>query len=94
MTEAATTGRRVRVSRVAFNTNPKALIHPRPRGFVKILSDPTDDVVLGGVVVGRHAAELIGILALAIRAGLPRSMLAQTLMAYPSLAESISAAAR
>ncbi|HSQ38032.1 MAG TPA: NAD(P)/FAD-dependent oxidoreductase [Acidimicrobiia bacterium] len=92
--EAAAAGRRVRVSRVPFSTNPRALIQPRPRGFVKILSDPHDDVVLGGMVVGRHAAELIGILALAVRAGLARSMVAQTLMAYPSLAETISAAAR
>jgi pyruvate/2-oxoglutarate dehydrogenase complex dihydrolipoamide dehydrogenase (E3) component len=92
--EAAAAGRRVRVSRVAFTTNPKALIQPRPRGFVKILSDPHDDVVLGGTVVGRHAAELIGILALAVSAGLARSMVAGTLMAYPSLAESIAAAAR
>ena len=92
--EAADAGRRVRVSRVPFSTNPKALIQPRPRGFVKILSDPKDEVVLGGIVVGRHAAELIGILALAVRAGLPHSMVAQTLMAYPTLAETISAAAR
>ena len=92
--EATAAGRRVRVSRVAFTTNPRALIQPRPRGFVKILSDPADEVVLGGTVVGRHAAELIGIIALAVRAGLPRSMLAETLMAYPSLAETVAAAAR
>jgi len=92
--EAAAAGRRVRVSRVGFTTNPKALLQPRPRGFVKILSDPAGDVVLGGTVVGRQAAELIGILALAVKAGLARSVVAETLMAYPSLAETVSAAAR
>lgn len=91
--EAAAAGRRVRVARLAFSTNPQALIQPRPRGFVKILSDPRDDRVLGGTVVGRHAAELIGILALAVRAGLARSMVADTLMAYPSLAATVAAAA-
>ncbi|MBS1195477.1 MAG: pyruvate/2-oxoglutarate dehydrogenase complex, dihydrolipoamide dehydrogenase component [Actinobacteria bacterium] len=92
--EAAAAGRRVRVSRAPFTANPRALIQPRPRGFVKVLSDPHDDVVLGGVVVGRNAAELIGILALAVRARLARTMVAETLMAYPSLAETISTAAR
>jgi dihydrolipoamide dehydrogenase len=92
--EAAVAGRRVRVSRVPFSANPRALMQARPRGFAKVVSDPTDDVVLGGVVVGRHAAELIGILALAVGAGLPRATLAGTLMAYPSLAETLAAAAR
>lgn len=91
---AAAAGRRVRVSRVLFTTNARALVQPRPRGFVKVISDPDSDVVLGGTVVGRHAAELIGILALAVQAGLERRVLAETIMAHPSLAESITVAAR
>ena len=35
---------------------PKALIESHSRGFVKIVSDPATGVVLGGSVVGRHAA--------------------------------------
>jgi pyruvate/2-oxoglutarate dehydrogenase complex dihydrolipoamide dehydrogenase (E3) component len=92
--EAAGQGRRVRVSRVAFTTNPRALLQPRPRGFIKLISDPATDTVLGGTVVGRHAGELVGILALAVRAGLGRQVLGETLMAHPSLAESIAVAAR
>ena len=41
----------------------------RPRGFAKLITDPADDTILGGVVVGRQATELIGIVALAVRAG-------------------------
>ena len=92
--QAAAAGCRVRVSRVAFSTNPRALIRPRPRGFVKLVCDSAGDVVLGGMVVGSQAAELIGIVALAVQAGLTRGVLAGTLMAYPSLAETIAAAAR
>jgi pyruvate/2-oxoglutarate dehydrogenase complex dihydrolipoamide dehydrogenase (E3) component len=92
--QAAAAGRRVRVGRVPFTTNPQALIRPRPRGFVKLISDPVGDTVLGGTVVGSHAAELIGIVALAVKAGLSRAVLAETLMAYPSLAETVGAAAR
>jgi pyruvate/2-oxoglutarate dehydrogenase complex dihydrolipoamide dehydrogenase (E3) component len=84
--KAAAAGGRVRVSRLVFGANPQALIQTWPRGFVKMLGDPRDDRVLGGTVVGRHAAELIGIFALSLRAGVARSMVAETLMAYPSLA--------
>jgi len=42
------------------------LINNDPRGFVKIVSDPATGVVMGGSIVGRHAAELISILALAV----------------------------
>jgi dihydrolipoamide dehydrogenase len=92
--EAAAAGRRVRVSRAPFSANPRALMGARPRGFAKLIADPADDTILGGLVVGRHAAELIGIVALAVRAGLPRRVLADTLLAYPSLAETLAAAAR
>jgi len=92
--EAAAAGRRLRVTRAPFSANPRALMGARPRGFAKLLSDPADDIILGGVVVGRQAAELIGIVALAVRAGLGRTVLADTLLAYPSLAETLAAAAR
>ena len=42
-----------------FSATPKALINNDTRGFVKIISDPATGVVLGGSIVGRHAAELI-----------------------------------
>jgi NAD(P)H dehydrogenase (quinone) len=92
--EAAAAGRRVRITRAPFSANPRALMGARPRGFAKLLSDPSDDTILGGVVVGRQAAELIGILALAVRAGIGRALLADTLLAYPSLSETLAAAAR
>jgi dihydrolipoamide dehydrogenase len=91
---AASAGRRVRVGRAFFAANPRALMAARPRGFVKVLSDPSDDRVLGGVVVGRQAAELIAVIALAVRARLGRQVLAETVLAYPSLAETLAAAAR
>jgi len=90
---AAASGRRVRVTRARFAANPRALMTARPRGFAKVISDSGDETILGGVVVGAQAAELIGILALAVRAGLRRDDLAGTLLAYPSLAETLAEAA-
>ena len=91
---AAAAGRRVRVTRAPFSANPRALMGARPRGFAKLITDPGDDTILGGVIVGRQATELIGIVALAVKAGLRRQLLADTLLAYPSLAETLAAAAR
>jgi dihydrolipoamide dehydrogenase len=68
--EAFSTGRKIRVTKVPFTANAKALIKGDPRGFVKIISDPATGVVLGGSIVGRNAAELIGVVALAVTAGL------------------------
>ena len=68
--DAFAEGRKIRVTKVPFSASAKALINDDPRGFVKILSDPATGVVLGGSIVGRHAAELISVIALAVTAGL------------------------
>ena len=64
--DAFAEGRKLRVTKVPFSASAKALINNEPRGFVKILSDPATGVVLGGSIVGRHAAELISVIALAV----------------------------
>ena len=68
--EAFATGRKIRVTKVPYAAAAKALINDDPTGFVKILSDPATGVVLGGSIVGRHAAELISVIALAVTANL------------------------
>jgi dihydrolipoamide dehydrogenase len=88
--DAAAEGRKVRITKVPFAANPRSLIQANPRGFVKVISDPATHVVLGGTVVGHHASELIGMLALAVQAGLRTDDLGETLMVHPSLAESIA----
>ena len=87
--EAFAQGRKVRVTKVPFSTNPKSLIDGDARGFVKVISDPATGVVLGGSIVGRHAAELISVIALAVTAGLRTSMLMDTLLVHPARAEAI-----
>ncbi|MGI8806858.1 MAG: dihydrolipoyl dehydrogenase family protein, partial [Acidimicrobiales bacterium] len=48
--EAFATGRKIRVTKVPFSSNPKALINHDPRGFVKIVSDPATGIVRGGSI--------------------------------------------
>ncbi|MFP5317137.1 MAG: dihydrolipoyl dehydrogenase family protein [Acidimicrobiia bacterium] len=91
--EAFATGRKIRVTKVPFAANAKALINDDPRGFVKIVSDPATGVVLGGSIVGRHAAELIAVVALAVTAGLRVTDVVDSLFVHPSLSESLADAA-
>jgi pyruvate/2-oxoglutarate dehydrogenase complex dihydrolipoamide dehydrogenase (E3) component len=91
--DAFAEGRKIRVTKVPFSANAKALIENDPRGFVKIVSDPATGVVLGGSIVGRHAAELISVLALAVTAGLRVNDIVESLLVHPSLAEALADAA-
>ncbi len=91
--DAFAMGRKVRVTKVPFSVSPKALIESHSRGFVKVVSDPVTGVVLGGSVVGRHAAELISVLAVAVTNGLTVSDIVDSLLVHPSLSEVLAEAA-
>ena len=91
--DAFAEGRKVRVTKVPFTTSAKALINDDPRGFIKIISDPATGEVLGGSIVGRHAAELIAVMSLAVTASLTVRDVYDSLLVHPTLAELISDAA-
>ncbi|MCU1455590.1 MAG: putative quinone reductase [Acidimicrobiales bacterium] len=91
--DAFASGRKVRVTKVPFSASAKALINDDPRGFVKIVSDPATGVVLGGSIVGRHAAELISVIGLAVTAGLRVTDIVESLFVHPALAEALADAA-
>ncbi|QYG92405.1 FAD-dependent oxidoreductase [Iamia sp. SCSIO 61187] len=91
--DAFASGRKVRVTKVPFSASAKALINDDARGFVKIVSDPATGVVLGGSIVGQHAAELISVLALAVTAGLRVTDIVESLLVHPALSESLADAA-
>ncbi len=91
--DAFAEGRKIRVTKVPFSMSAKALINNDSRGFVKIVSDPATGVVLGGSIVGRHAAELISVLALAATASLTVADLVESLFVHPALAEVLTEAA-
>jgi dihydrolipoamide dehydrogenase len=91
--DAFAEGRKVRVTKVPFATHAKALINDDPRGFVKIISDPATGVILGGSIVGRHAAELISVLAVAVANGLTVTDIHESMLVHPTLAEALTEAA-
>ena len=91
--DAFSMGRKIRVTKVPFSSTPKALINNDWRGFVKIISDPATGVVLGGSIVGRHAAELISVIALAVTANLKVTDIVESLLVHPALSEALAEAA-
>jgi NAD(P)H dehydrogenase (quinone) len=91
--DAFAIGRKIRVTKVPFSASARALIDGDARGFVKLVSDPMTGVVLGGSIVGRHAAELISVIALAVSAGLTVHDLDESLFVHPSLSEALAEAA-
>ena len=91
--EAAAQGRKVRTMKVPFASNERSVLQYFTKGFVKLTSDPATGVVLGGTIVGHRASELIGIVALAVQAGVTSQILVETLMVHPSMTEAISDAA-
>jgi pyruvate/2-oxoglutarate dehydrogenase complex dihydrolipoamide dehydrogenase (E3) component len=91
--DAFAEGRKIRVTKVPFAASARALIDGDARGFVKIVSDPATGVVLGGSIVGRNAAELIAVIALAVTAGLRVTDIVESLLVHPSLSEALADAA-
>jgi dihydrolipoamide dehydrogenase len=91
--EAFSSGRKIRVTKVPFSSTAKAMINNDTKGFVKIISDPATGEVLGGSIVGRQAAELISVIAVAVTAGLTVTDLAESILVHPALSEALSEAA-
>jgi dihydrolipoamide dehydrogenase len=88
--DAFAEGRKIRVTKVPFSANAKSLIEGDTRGFVKIVSDPATGVVLGGSIVGRHAADLVSVIALAVTANLKVADIVDSLLVHPSLSEALA----
>jgi dihydrolipoamide dehydrogenase len=75
-------------------TNPRAKMEGLRRGFVKLFCRPATGVVIGGVVVGPGASELILPIALSVQNQLTVEDLATTFSVYPSLSGSITESGR
>lgn len=77
-----------------LETNARAKMMAVEDGFIKIFARKHSGTVIGGVVVGPRASELIFPLSLAVDKKLHVDDIAETFAVYPSLSGSISEAAR
>lgn len=92
--EAEEKGIEVRIARFPFTACGKAHAIGETDGFVRLIVSQSDDKILGGQIVGLHAADLVHEIALAIRWGLTAEQLSSTIHAHPTLSETIMEAAR
>jgi pyruvate/2-oxoglutarate dehydrogenase complex dihydrolipoamide dehydrogenase (E3) component len=74
--------------------NARAKMQGVHDGFVKLFCRPGTGIVVGGVVVGPRASELIHPVSLAISESLTADQLAQAFTVYPSMSGSVAEAAR
>ncbi|MCZ2404867.1 NAD(P)H-quinone dehydrogenase [Paenarthrobacter sp. Z7-10] len=82
------------VIKLSLHTNARAKMRNFKDGFIKIIARRGSGTVIGGVVVGPGASELIFPIALAVTQKLNVDDVANTFTVYPSLSGSISEAAR
>ncbi len=74
--------------------NARAKMQGVHDGFVKLFCRPGTGIVVGGVVVGPRASELIHPISVAVAESLTADQLAQAFTVYPSMSGSIAEAAR
>ena len=81
------------IHKIMLDANPRAKMSNIEDGFIKVFAS-TSGTVIGGVVVGPKASELIYPIALAVENRLTVDQVAKTFAVYPSLSGSITEAAR
>ena len=71
----------------------RAIANGRDEGFTKLLFDEATQRIVGGGIVGTHAGDMIGEIALAIEMGADAVDIGKTVHPHPTLGESIGMAA-
>ncbi|MGZ5272026.1 MAG: dihydrolipoyl dehydrogenase [Ramlibacter sp.] len=76
-----------------WTASGRAIANGRDEGFSKLLFDAQTHRILGGGIVGTHAGDMIGEVALAIEMGADEVDIGKTIHPHPTLGESIGMAA-
>ena len=76
-----------------WSASGRAIANGRDEGFTKLLFDAETEQILGGGIVGTHAGDMIGEIALAIEMGADAIDIGKTIHPHPTLGESIGLAA-
>jgi dihydrolipoamide dehydrogenase len=76
-----------------WTASGRAIANGRDEGFTKLLFDAQTHRIVGGGIVGTHAGDMIGEIALAIEMGADEVDIGKTIHPHPTLGESIGMAA-
>ncbi|MFN3630038.1 MAG: FAD-dependent oxidoreductase [Casimicrobiaceae bacterium] len=85
--EAKARGVPYEVTRYGIDELDRAIAEGVAHGFVKVLTEPGRDRILGVTIVGEHAGDLIAEFVLAMKHGLGLGKILGTIHIYPTLAE-------
>jgi pyruvate/2-oxoglutarate dehydrogenase complex dihydrolipoamide dehydrogenase (E3) component len=75
------------VTRYELNELDRAITDEEAHGFVKVLTVPGKDTILGATIAGEHAGDLIAEYVMAMKHGLGMNKILGTIHIYPTLAE-------
>lgn len=85
--EATAQGIAYELTRYGIDDLDRAIADGTAEGFVKVLTVPGKDKILGVTIVGAHAGDLIAEFVLAMKHGLGLNKILGTIHIYPTLAE-------
>ena len=91
--QAKAEGRKVKKGLFPWSASGRAIANGRDEGFTKLLFDEETHRIVGGGIVGTHAGDMIGEIALAIEMGADEIDIGKTIHPHPTLGESIGMAA-
>ncbi|MCU4119187.1 dihydrolipoyl dehydrogenase [Variovorax sp. N23] len=91
--QAKASGVKITKGLFPWNASGRAIANGRDEGFTKLLFDAESHRILGGGIVGTHAGDMIGEIALAIEMGADAIDIGKTIHPHPTLGESIGLAA-
>jgi dihydrolipoamide dehydrogenase len=96
--QAKAQGIKVKKGLFPWTASGRAIANGRDEGFTKLLFDDREEAhghgkILGGGIVGTHAGDMIGEVALAIEMGADAVDIGKTIHPHPTLGESIGMAA-
>ncbi len=76
--------------KLAATSIPKAKVIGNTRGMYKILVDPDTEEILGATIYGEESYEVINLIALAMKAKLPYTMLRDQIYTHPTMTEALN----
>jgi dihydrolipoamide dehydrogenase len=91
--EAKARGQKVKKGLFPWSASGRAIANGRDEGFTKLLFSEETHAIVGGGIVGTHAGDMIGELALAIEMGADGVDIGRTIHPHPTLGETMGLAA-
>lgn len=89
-TEALRRGIRVRVARLSADKVPRAMTSGAKRGYLKAVVDADTEKILGASILAAQGGEVMSVIQVAMRAGLPYTALRDMVFAHPTMAEGLN----